>query len=247
MICKLLAIMKVNINFKLFCITECPWKGTLSELNRHLRICPFDDKRISENIKKQLSKNSSSEINNSLYDEDNNTGEYLNFNPKNASLKARLFQKNPELIGKVLNEEENGNADSDIYSIIGIDKKHIPNNFTETNNTPKLVNSDISLEKSKNNLEDENHLIDINFIFCDEKIGEKEKASDSNNITVNNTNNFQGKKRCRSNSSNKQLGNSNNNFSTLNKKNDQEEEVDEEEKRNLEYAMALSLNEYDEI
>jgi len=236
-----------KFNLELFFITECPWKGTLSELNRHLKICPFDDKRILENVKKQLSKNSSSEIINSLYDDENNTGEYLNFNPKNASLKARLFQKNPELIGKVLNEEENGNGNSDIFSIIGVDKKHIPNNFTETDNTSKLINSDISLEKSKNNIEDENLQSDINFILSDEKITEKENPSDSNNITLNNTSNFQGKKRCINISPKKQMENRRNNFSTSNMKNDDEQgDIDEEDKRNLEYALDLSLNEFDE-
>lgn len=74
-------------------MTECPWKGALSELNRHLKVCPFDEKRISENVKKQFTKNLSGEINHSYKDDDTNIGDYLSYNPRNASLKQDYFKK----------------------------------------------------------------------------------------------------------------------------------------------------------
>ncbi len=224
-------------------------------MNRHLKICPFDDKRISDNIKKQLTKSSSSAIVNFLHDEDTNTVDYLSFNPKNASLKKRLFQKNPELIGKVLNEEENGNGNSDIFSLIGVERKHIPNNLIEYKNTLTPEIKEKSLNENLDNQEGKNEEFDINFIFSVENVEEKEENTFvSNNLTTNETNNFLNNKRTRAKTSKNESPSENdisvsvakiNKSSTVNK-NEEENYLDDEGKKELEYVLGLYLNDYKE-
>ena len=149
-------------------MTECcPWKGQLSELNRHLKACPFDEKRISVNIKKQFTNTLSGDVKNTYCDDNTGTGDYLDYNPKNASLKARLYQKNPELMGKVLNEEENGHKTPDIYALIGFESRHIPeNNLKEIKNNKisegrhNNINANFQIDDSE-----EHDQSDINFIL----------------------------------------------------------------------------------
>ena len=72
---------------------ECPWKGTVSDLNKHLSNCQFDEKTMSNEIK--------SIFNSNIGDDDTFVNSYLTFN-SNSSLKARLYEKDKELIRGVL-------------------------------------------------------------------------------------------------------------------------------------------------
>jgi hypothetical protein len=125
---------------------------------------------MSDNIKRQLNRSSCGV--NQIIDEENNTEDYVNFNTKNAGLKARLFQKNPELVGKVLDNAEKCDVESDIYSLLGVSKSIGDNNMSEFENintmrvsnfanikrarpTPIRYNKNINEESSKYESEDE--------------------------------------------------------------------------------------------
>jgi hypothetical protein len=89
----------------------CPWKSTLNNLVEHVKFCYFDPKKMNANIKQFLTKNNDSNKNNDL--EDNNTNnEYLEFN-SNVGLKARLYNKNKELIEKVILGESSNKSKSE--------------------------------------------------------------------------------------------------------------------------------------
>ena len=101
---------------------NCPWKGILSELDEHLKSCLFDTNKMPKHLQKLLDK---ANVNDYKTDFDPSAPEescihdYLDFN-SNASLKARLYQKNPELIKKTFssNEKEDKNKDKDIFEFL---------------------------------------------------------------------------------------------------------------------------------
>jgi hypothetical protein len=212
-------------------MTECPWKGALSELNRHLKVCPFDEKRISDYVKKQFTKKISDDVKKSYYDDDTNTGEYLGYNPKNASLKARLFQKNPELMGKVLNDEEKGNDNLDLFELIGVESRNMPQNNLNETEYNKISDSTKNHKNSYNNIDysDRLHKCDDNFIFPIDY--EKNIKTKTENLLNN--------KRQRD-ISKKMDENEDINF--INEINSSES-IDENEKNELEYVLELSLRE----
>lgn len=235
---------------------ECPWKGTLSELVRHLGICPFDEKRISENIKKHLNKASLTDTKSKYQEDDSNTGDYLGFNPKNASLKARLFQKNPALMSKVLNDEGKEPGYLDIYSFIGVDRKHIPDSLI---NATKLENQDKNnlLEGNKSKDVDDYKIdeCDINYIYTnkdDINITDSYPNTNNNIITIPNSNNerndlLKNKRKRKINTNN---NNNNHNLikeekDQINSSNNSLNDLEEDEERELEYALQISLKEYE--
>ena len=212
-------------------MTECPWKGTLSELNRHLKVCPFDEKRISDYVKKQFTKNLSGDIKKSYYDDDTNTGEYLGFNPKNASLKARLFQKNPELMGKVLNDEEKENDNLDLFALIGV----------ESGNMPQKNLNEIEYNKISENIQ--NHKNSTNNIDCSKRL---DKCDDDFLFPINYEKNIKTKtKNLLNNKRQREISkkmDENEDINFIDEINSLES-IDENEKNELEYVLELSLRE----
>ena len=104
--------------FLVLCIyKECPWKGQLCELNNHINNCCFNPNIMPKNIRDALGI-SNSKTTDSEYDNSQNNN--LNYN-LDVSLKARLYQNNPELISRIYckNEEKNKNDISkDIVDLI---------------------------------------------------------------------------------------------------------------------------------
>jgi hypothetical protein len=82
----------------------CPWRGTVGELERHLGFCYFDKKLMSNEMKDILKKDNSTQTKNET--------ENPYYHPINteintqSSLKARLYEKNPELMINSLKRTE---------------------------------------------------------------------------------------------------------------------------------------------
>lgn len=82
----------------------CPWKGTVGDLERHLGFCFFNNKKMSLEIKDILEKDNTIQTKNET--------EIQNYFPYNSeintqsSLKARLYEKNPELMINSLKKTE---------------------------------------------------------------------------------------------------------------------------------------------
>jgi hypothetical protein len=157
------------IYFYLFFI-GCPWKGPLSELKRHLNVCFFDEKKLPEHMKTQLKENSvTREFNlKKMVEEENedNSNKYLEFN-KDASLKARLYQKNPLLINRALNNNslEKENKDDDLLDYLGVtlhssNKEILPNignsdSKSSNSNLTMNLNSTLNNTITPNDVEEE--------------------------------------------------------------------------------------------
>jgi len=88
---------------------ECPWKGQLSELNNHINNCCFNPQIMPKNIREALG---ISNAKTDFSDNDNNeqNDNKLNYN-LDVSLKARLYQSNPELVSRVYGKNNNNNND----------------------------------------------------------------------------------------------------------------------------------------
>ena len=113
-------IIATNIinDLEVYCVNKgCPWKGTLKAFSGHLKTCFFDPNEIPDYIKEVLNnKNDSNinEINNDnkyfLNDIEGNEGFHDNnltsFNTK-SSLKARLYNRNRELVNNIFSKSEN--------------------------------------------------------------------------------------------------------------------------------------------
>jgi hypothetical protein len=81
----------------------CPWKDFLVNLNEHSKVCFFDKNRMSEHMKAFVDNESKDIIDNDGGDPDQsvNSNNFLGFNA-NVGLKARLYNKNKELMDKIL-------------------------------------------------------------------------------------------------------------------------------------------------
>ncbi len=132
-------------DLEVFCNNNCPWKGKLSELKKHLKKCNFNPNIINSTIKKALKDknkrislilNSNTEEILNQNDEKQKTEEKENdidnddeegttsvdsitsFNTR-VGLRARLFNRNKELVNKVMNKGVNkGYSEDSIFSII---------------------------------------------------------------------------------------------------------------------------------
>jgi hypothetical protein len=173
------------LEFLMLNLLDCPWKGTLSELKRHLDACFFDDKKLPEYLKKKLS-TEKIETSPKVYNEDEeetiDPNTYTDFN-NNVSLKARLYQKNKELMSNVLNDNVINSSTSDNirelfeYSTnTGLD-----NNITRiTVNKTDMISDNQQLNKSL-----DNNIINI--------IGVNYLSENKENTDVNFTNRKRGK------------------------------------------------------
>ena len=134
-------IIAYNIinDLEVFCNNNCPWKGKLSELKKHLKKCNFNPKKMSNSIKKVIgdkNKKNSLNLNTTTKDgndeikedkkSDNEEGEgegtsvdsLTSFNTR-VNLRARLFNRNKDLVNEVLNNEKTkGYSEHSIFSII---------------------------------------------------------------------------------------------------------------------------------
>lgn len=98
-------IHKGNLLFDF--ILGCPWKDILLNLNEHLKCCYFDSSKMPTYIKSFVDIDN---IKEKAEDEDTvNSNNFLNFN-SNIGLKARLYQKNKELMDKILAENSIKNS-----------------------------------------------------------------------------------------------------------------------------------------
>lgn len=129
----------------------------MTDLPNHLEYCIFDNIKLPENIKNYIQFSDKGETNNENLldnnDDDDPANKYLGFN-KNSSLKARLFNKNQNLIINAVN----GSADyknNSIFNMIGSQEdlmKHILNDQTMEND----INLYSEENKNENTLEKNN-------------------------------------------------------------------------------------------
>jgi hypothetical protein len=138
------ACLLVNNYLNLFFL-GCPWKGILNDLYNHLQNCFFDSARIPENMKNYINTLDMKENNQSKHQEEI-SDTYLNFN-KNASLKARLFNKHSQLIISSMNNET---KNKNFGEILGTDSEflneilNMDNNNNNINNINNINNDNYS-------------------------------------------------------------------------------------------------------
>ena len=113
-------IIATNIinDLEIFCVNAgCPWKGRLKDFSEHLKICYFNPNEIPDYIKEVLDNKNDNNIdtkNNENIDFINNFGgsegsndnNLTSFNTK-SSLRARLYNRNKELINNIFSKSEN--------------------------------------------------------------------------------------------------------------------------------------------
>ena len=134
-------IIAYNIinDLEVFCNNNCPWKGKLSDLKKHLKKCNLNPKKMSSSIKKviedknkrnslslnTITKGGPEEIKEDKKDdneedegEGNTVDSITSFNTR-VNLRARLFNRNKDLVNQVLNNEQNkGYSEYSIFNII---------------------------------------------------------------------------------------------------------------------------------
>ena len=129
-------------DLEVFCNNNCPWKGKLSDLKKHLKKCNLNPTKMNKKVKEALydkTKRNSLKLNSNTINEFNEIKEddkdikndddeddegrasvdsITSFNTR-VNLKARLFNRNKDLVNKVLNNETNkGYSEHSIFSII---------------------------------------------------------------------------------------------------------------------------------
>ena len=122
-------IIATNIinDLEIYCVNlGCPWKGKLKDFSEHLENCYFNPNEVPEYIKEILNNKDTKETkeenkekkeNNS--DEDENAdGNLTSFNTK-SSLRARLYNRNRELVKNVFAKtHERAKMESDLLNIL---------------------------------------------------------------------------------------------------------------------------------
>ena len=122
-------IIATNIinDLEIYCVNlGCPWKGKLKDFSEHLENCYFNPNEVPEYIKEILNnkdtketkeENKENKENNS--DEDENAdGNLTSFNTK-SSLRARLYNRNRELVKNVFaKNHEKAKMESDLLNIL---------------------------------------------------------------------------------------------------------------------------------
>ena len=83
-------------------LVGCPWKDSLLNLCEHNKNCYFDNEKMPARMKNAFSYE---EEKKPEFDDDNKTSQFLSFN-SNVGLKARLYQKNKELMEKVITSND---------------------------------------------------------------------------------------------------------------------------------------------
>ena len=122
-------IIATNIinDLEIYCVNlGCPWKGKLKDFSEHLENCYFNPNEVPEYIKEILNNKDTKETkeenkekkeNNSDEDEDAD-GNLTSFNTK-SSLRARLYNRNRELVKNVFAKtHEKAKMESDLLNIL---------------------------------------------------------------------------------------------------------------------------------
>ena len=113
-------IIATNIinDLEIYCVNAgCPWKGKLKDFSRHLKTCFFNPNEIPDYIKEVLNNKNDSNldkinndnkeyINNIEGNEGYNDNNLTSFNTK-SSLRARLYNRNRELVNNIFSKSEN--------------------------------------------------------------------------------------------------------------------------------------------
>ena len=118
-------IIATNIinDLEIYCVNlGCPWKGKLKDFSAHLNNCYFNPNEVPEYIKEILDnkpkKENKDENKESDSDEEEADGNLTSFNTK-SSLRARLYNRNRELVKNVFAKTDDGNKiESDILNIL---------------------------------------------------------------------------------------------------------------------------------
>ena len=113
-------------DLEIYCVNKgCPWKGKLKDFEEHLEKCYFNPNEVPEYIKEILedkeNKNKQKNEDNKENDSDNEEATDSNltsFNTK-SSLRARLYNRNRELMKNVFaKNDDGGKVESDILNIL---------------------------------------------------------------------------------------------------------------------------------
>ena len=113
-------------DLEIYCVNlGCPWKGKLRDFSEHLENCYFNPNEVPEYIKEILedkeNKNKQKNEDNKENDSDNEEATDSNltsFNTK-SSLRARLYNRNRELMKNVFaKNDDGGKVESDILNIL---------------------------------------------------------------------------------------------------------------------------------
>ena len=113
-------------DLEIYCVNlGCPWKGKLRDFSEHLENCYFNPNEVPEYIKEILedkeNKNKQKNEDNKENDSDNEEATDSNltsFNTK-SSLRARLYNRNRELMKNVFAKNDDGGKEkSDILNIL---------------------------------------------------------------------------------------------------------------------------------
>ncbi len=180
---------------------------------------------MSENIRKKLitqeDSNTVLSVKNSIQEaEEESQTSYFDFNNKNGSLKQRLFSKHPEIMKNVLDDKKQYSQESDLLELLGLAEysKSVASP-TKTNLTPtSLTNT---------------HINSSNFT-CDSQNNIQGERFDDLDKHTNEADSYTNRKRKREISLNRSQEIFDINAFTV-----------DDERKNLEYALALSLVEYE--
>ena len=111
-------------DLEIYCVNKgCPWKGKLKDFEEHLEKCYFNPNEVPEYIKEILEDKNKQEKeknndNNSDDDEEDSDGNLTSFNTK-SSLRARLYNRNRELVKNVFGKTNEGNkVESEILNFV---------------------------------------------------------------------------------------------------------------------------------
>ena len=118
-------IIATNIinDLEIYCVNlGCPWKGKLKDFSDHLNNCYFNPNEVPEYIKEILDnkpkEENKDENKESDSDEEEADGNLTSFNTK-SSLRARIYNRNRELVKNVFAKTDDGNKiESDILNIL---------------------------------------------------------------------------------------------------------------------------------
>ena len=113
-------------DLEIYCVNKgCPWKGKLKDFDNHLSKCYFNPNEVPEYIKEILENKDDKSGQNKEENKENNSeeeeatdGNLTRFNTK-SSLRARLYNRNRELVKNVFGEKNEGNKiESDLLNFM---------------------------------------------------------------------------------------------------------------------------------
>jgi hypothetical protein len=152
-------------DLEVYCNNEgCPWTGKLNDLVDHLKLCLFDISRMPEEMKRIFNK-ADNKIERKIFDPD--AEEKSSFNT-NASLRQRLYSKDPKLLQSIKNNTQPNKKRETLYDML----ESLGNNDKEDEEGEE------SLSRQKSNLT--STLDESEQIFKDQKIyflNEEDKSS----------------------------------------------------------------------